>query len=74
MANKNVLTYFTNRWQGTKVNNSFSDWSKLEKGEPQGSFLGSVLFNVFLNDLLQLNGVIMLTIQHYMFVMTPLNN
>ena len=48
---KLMQSYLCNRFQRTSVNASFSDWKEIETGVPQGSILGSLLFNIFLNDI-----------------------
>ena len=46
-----LFDYFSDRWQRTKINSSFSTWSLILCGMAQGSVLGPKFFNIYINDL-----------------------
>ena len=50
-ALKLIKDYLQNRKQRTKIESSHSDWEDITSGVPQGSTVGSLLFNIFLCDL-----------------------
>ena len=41
----------TFRKEKTKVSSAYSKWSKIRRGIPQGSRLGPVLFNIFIDNI-----------------------
>ena len=47
-----VRSYLSNRHQRTKLDSVFSSWMQTIIEVPQGSILGRLFFNIFLNDLL----------------------
>ena len=46
-----IYSYLKGRLQSVRINNIYSLYQLILSGVPQGSILGPILFNIFLNDI-----------------------
>ena len=66
---KLIASYLHNRHHRVKIRDKRSDWLQIERCVPQGSIMGLLMFNIFINDIfctaVRLTSIIMQMITAY---------